>query len=285
MKLDNRAYYIAEIGINHNGDLDLALKMIDAAKAAGADCVKFQKRNPDVCVPEEQKNKPRKFLGEDMTYLEYKKKIEFEAREYDIINEHCKKIGIDWTASVWDVDSVWFMSTYKFDIPFIKVPSACITDLSLLRTINHVMPDVPVFFSTGMSTQDEVDQALDILDNVAGIMICNSSYPCKNNEIDLNVLKTYKLAFSPLIAIGYSGHEEGYLPSLTAVAMDADIIERHFTIDKTMEGTDQKASLEPEEFGKMVKYGNEIKAIQGGYSLHIYPAEKDAMAKLRNRTS
>ena len=96
MKVDNRAYYIAEIGINHNGDLDLALKMIDAAKAAGADCVKFQKRNPDVCVPEEQKNKPRKFLGKDMTYLEYKKKIEFGAREYDIINEHCKKIGIDW---------------------------------------------------------------------------------------------------------------------------------------------------------------------------------------------
>ena len=286
MILDKSVYYIAEIGINHNGSLSLACDMIRQAKWAGADCVKFQKRNPDVCVPEDQKNKPRTFLGKEMTYLEYKKEIEFNENDYDTINHFCKSIGIEWTASVWDADSVRFMVKYANDIPFIKIPSACITDLELLDVINEELPDVPVIFSTGMSTQDQVDEALARLDNVAGIMICNSSYPCRYDQLDLNVLKTYKLAFSPLLSIGYSGHEEGYLPSLTAIAMDADIIERHFTLDKNMEGTDQKASLDVNEFAALVQHGNMIKEMQGGYSLHIYPEEEAVMAKLRkNRTS
>lgn len=271
-------YIIAEIGINHNGDIETALEMIKAAKDAGATCVKFQKRNPDVCVPEDQKNKPKTFLGEEMTYLKYKKKIEFGKEEYDRINALCKELHIDWTASVWDVDSVNFMLWYKNDIPFIKIPSALITDMELLKAVDAT--GIPILMSNGMSSQEQVDKAISSLTHLSGLMHCNSSYPCNPKELDLNVIKTYKTIY-PGLTIGYSGHEIGYFPTCLAVAAGAQIIERHFTLDNNMEGTDQKASLDKKHFEIMCKDIQGIEEIMGGYLPKVYPAEQEVAKKLR----
>lgn len=271
-------YIIAEIGINHNGNIETALEMIKAAKDAGATCVKFQKRNPDVCVPEDQKNKPKTFLGKEMTYLEYKKKIEFGKEEYDRINALCKELHIDWTASVWDIDSVNFMLWYKNDIPFIKIPSALITDIELLKAVDAT--GIPILMSNGMSSQEQIDKAISSLTHLSGLMHCNSSYPCDPKELDLNVIKTYKTIY-PSLTIGYSGHEEGYFPTCLAVAAGAQIIERHFTLDNEMEGTDQKASLDVNTFTLMCKDVQNIEKIMGNYIPSVYPAETLIAKKLR----
>lgn len=271
-------YVIGEIGINHNGDINLALQMINIAKQAGCNCVKFQKRNPDVCVPEDQKNKPRTFLGEEMTYLEYKKKLEFGKEEYDMINEYCHQLDIQWTASVWDVDSVEFMKQYINDIPFIKIPSACITDMELLDAVNEM--GIDVIMSNGMSTQEEVDCAIHKLDHLIGLLHCNSSYPCEYNELDLRVIQLYRTIY-PELAIGYSGHEIGYMPTLIAYSLGATVIERHITIDKTIEGTDQQASLEPTELAEMIDGLSLIDEMLGNMTLHVYPSEEKVKEKLR----
>lgn len=271
-------YIIAEIGINHNGSLETALQMIQAAYEAGADCVKFQKRNPDKCVPENQKSKIRIFQGKEMTYLDYKKAIEFEEKEYDIINKYCKDLGIAWTASVWDVDSVLFMKKYLNDIPFIKIPSACITDFDLLNAVNDL--DIPVIISDGMSTFEEINKAINYLFNLQGILHCNSSYPSQNNELDLNVIKTYNTMYTDYI-IGYSGHEIGYFPTLIAIAVGAKIVERHFTLDNNMEGTDQKSSLNPVDFKQMVLDISNVEDILGEYLPNVYPQEQEIKNKLR----
>ena len=252
--------------------------MIKAAKEAGANCVKFQKRNPDKCVPENQKNLPRKFLGQEMTYLEYKKKIEFDEEDYDKINDYCNQIGIQWTASVWDIDSFNFMKKYFNNIPFIKIPSACITDLELLNEIAKTI--IPVIMSNGMSTQKEVDVAIKHLPNLIGLMHCNSSYPANENELDLNVIKEYIKKY-PQLKIGYSGHEEGYFPTLIASSLGINLIERHFTLDNELEGTDQKASLEPDDFKEMIEQIYRIQIILGNNKLKIYPNEQKIKNKLR----
>lgn len=271
-------YIIAEIGINHNGNIETALEMIKAAKDAGASCVKFQKRNPDICVPEDQKNKSKTFLGEEMTYLEYKKKIEFGKDEYDRINALCKELHIDWTASVWDIDSVNFILWYKNDIPFIKIPSALITDIELLKAVDAT--GIPILMSNGMSSQEQIDKAISSLTHLSGLMHCNSSYPCNPKELDLNVIKTYKTIY-PNLTIGYSGHEEGYFPTCLAVAAGAQIIERHFTLDNEMEGTDQKASLDVNTFTLMCKDVQNIEKIMGNYIPSVYPSEALIAKKLR----
>ena len=271
-------YIIAEIGINHNGNIETALDMIKAAKEAGANCVKFQKRNPDLCVPEDQKNKPKTFLGEEMTYLEYKKRLEFGKEEYDQINAFCKELQIAWTASVWDVDSVNFMLWYKNDIPFIKIPSALITDKTLLKAIDQI--EIPILLSNGMSTQEQIDEAIQSIDHLFGIMHCNSSYPADPLELDLNVIKTYKTIY-PNLMIGYSGHEEGYFPTCLAAAAGAQIIERHFTLDNEMEGTDQKASLDVQAFGTMCQDLQSIELTMGSYFPKVYPSELEVAKKLR----
>ena len=271
-------YIIAEIGINHNGSLETALEMIDAAKEAGANCVKFQKRNPDKCVPEHQKNQPRVFLGEEMTYLEYKKNIEFQKYEYTEIAKHCKEIGMDWTVSVWDLDSVEFMKQFLNDIPFIKIPSALITDLDLLQAVDKL--NIPIIISDGMSTFEEVITSITYLKNLKAILHCNSSYPCDPEELDLNVIHTLKNLFKK-IQIGYSGHEMGYYPTILSVATGAEIIERHFTLDNNMEGTDQKASLNPKDFKDMINEIKNVEKILGGYEIKVYPSEEKVKEKLR----
>ena len=271
-------YIIAEIGINHNGSLETALKMIDAAKEAGADCVKFQKRNPDKCVPEHQKNQPRTFLGEEMTYLEYKKRIEFGTYDYWCISNHCKKIGIDWTVSVWDLDSVEFMKQFINCIPFIKIPSALITDLELIHAVNQL--NIPIVMSDGMSTFEEIIAPLQYFNNITTLLHCNSSYPANPENLDLNAIKTFKTMY-PHLRIGYSGHEIGYFPTVIAVAVGAEVIERHFTLDCNMEGTDQKASLEPQEFKGMVDDIHRTMVVLGNSYPSVYPAEETIKKKLR----
>ena len=272
--------FIGEIGINHNGELYTALQLIQEAKRCGVDVVKFQKRDPDLCVPEYQKNAKRIWKGKEMTYLEYKKSIEFGKTEYDIINQYCQKIGIKWTASVWDLNSIEFMKQYSYDIPFIKIPSACITDIELLQSINDW--GIPVIISDGMSTEQEVINAIYNLDNLIGVLHCNSSYPCSDSELDLNVIKRLKDMY-PTLAIGYSGHEVDTLPSIIAIIKGADIIERHITLDKNMEGTDHKCSLNISELENLISQINRIPTILGSCWINVYDSEKKIRDKLRKK--
>jgi len=235
-------YLIAEIGINHNGDLQIAKKLIDAAFACSWDCVKFQKRFPDICVPESIKYEKRDTPWGRLTYLEYRKKMEFGKEEYDYINNYCKEKPIDWTASVWDLESLEFIMQYP--VPFIKIPSALITDLTLVK--EAAKTGKPVYLSTGMSTMDEVIQAVEILEKYAKkyiLLHTNSSYPSPYNEINLKIIRTLQGYFG--CEVGYSGHEEGLEPTVAAVVYGATVIERHITIDHNLWGSGHKASLEP----------------------------------------
>ena len=270
---------IGEIGINHNGSIKTALKLIRECKKAGVDVVKFQKRTPDISVPSEQKNILRDTPWGQMTYLEYKKKIEFDKKQYNAIDKFCKKIGIKWTASVWDLDSFHFINSY--DVPFIKVPSALITDGKLLGEIKTFSKS-PVIISGGMSNTEELDRAVHSLSGkIYSILHCNSSYPCEHNEIDIRVINTLKQQY-PALKIGYSGHEKDLLPTIVAVSVGAEIIERHITIDRTMWGTDQQASLEILELVELIKIIRNVETILGKPNLTVYPSELAVMKKLRN---
>ena len=214
------SYIIAEIGINHNGDINIAKQLIDVAKKAGCNAVKFQKRNPDVCVPENQKKIMRETPWGYITYLDYKYKVEFEKEEYDIINKHCNKVDIHWFASPWDVDSVKFLSQY--DIPALKVPSASLNDIELLTAMKDT--GIPIIISTGMSTQNEVDEAINFLSRVdLAVLHCVSTYPTPASELNLNVIKTFQSKYPNLI-IGYLGHETGLSTTYAAVALGAKIV-------------------------------------------------------------
>ena len=252
-------YIIAEIGINHNGDIEIAKKLIDVAVEAGCDAVKFQKRNPDVCVPEHQKNIMRETPWGYITYLDYKYKIEFDKKEYDIINEYCNKKNIHWFVSCWDIDSVNFITSY--DTPCIKVASASITEKELLQHIRNT--EIPAILSTGMSTLEEVKEAVEIFSNKEiGLLHSVSTYPADINELNLNVIRTYKDLF-PDAVIGYSGHEVGLSPTYASVAVGAKIIERHFTLDREMEGPDHAASLDKNQFKDLVLGIREIEHAMG----------------------
>ena len=272
-------YIIAEIGINHNGDIAKAGEMISKAKLAGANCVKFQKRTPDICVPEQQKSVMRETPWGNMTYLDYKKKIEFGKKEYDQINTYCKEVGIEWTASVWDIPSLEFMQQYN--VPFIKIPSALITDIPLVEAIAATKHNV--IMSTGMSNMDEIRKAGEILwNNLTGILLCNSSYPAEENELDIRALDMLnKYFYMPRHKVGNSGQEKNVFPSLIAVARGAEIIERHVTLDNNMWGTDQKASLNMSNFGYMIDMIRKTEIILGDTEIKIYPGEQKAKDRLR----
>jgi len=274
---DGPSYIIAEIGINHNGDINIAKKLIDVAKKAGCDAVKFQKRNPEVCVPEKQKKIMRETPWGYITYLDYKYKVEFEQEEYDIINEYCKKVGIHWFASPWDVDSVKFLSQY--DIPALKVPSASLNDRELLTAMKET--EIPIILSTGMSTQDEVDAAINLLEGAnLGVLHCVSTYPTPTSELNLNVLKTYQSQYPNLI-IGYSGHETGLSTTYAAVALGAKIVERHITLDRSMWGTDHSASIEPHGLKTLVSNIRDIESAMGDGIKIVTPGEIPIREKLR----
>jgi len=272
-------YLIAEIGINHNGDLQIAKKLIDAAWASGWDCAKFQKRTPDICVPENQKNVMRQTPWGEMTYLEYKKRIEFEKPEYDYIDGYCREKPVDWTASVWDMPSLEFL--LRYGVPFIKVPSAKITDRALLE--ESARAGRPLFVSTGMSMLEEIDAAVDIVEKYLSknyvLFHCNSTYPAKLDELNMQMIKTLKDRYDCLV--GYSGHEEELMPATLAPVYGACCIERHITLDRRMWGTDQAASIEVRGMSFLSGRVHEVKLIAGDGMKTIYPGEEKMREKLR----
>lgn len=235
-------YFIAEIGINHNGDINVAKRLIDAAFAIGWDCVKFQKRTPDIAVPETQKNVIRSTPWGDMTYLEYKKHIEFEKQEYDYIDSYCKEKPIMWTASPWDIPSLEFI--LKYDIPFIKLASATNGNEELIKAA--CKSGKPILMSTGMCTQEELDKSVSLLEDYSNgdyaLLHTNSVYPAPIDELNLRYITSLKKRYN--CVVGYSGHEQNLEPTVAAVTLGASIIERHITLSHNMWGTDQKASLE-----------------------------------------
>ena len=273
-----KPYFIGEIGINHNGNTQITKRLIDAANACQWDCVKFQKRNPDVCVPEHQKSIMRDTPWGRMSYLDYKYKVEFGKKEYDMIDKYSKEKPIDWTASVWDLDSLNFMRQY--DVPFLKIPSALITNTELL--VETAKTKIPLVISTGMSTLEEIDNAVNlIMKNGVNpiIMHCNSSYPTPKKELNLRVIETLKKRYGT--EIGYSGHEEDLEPTVIAVSLGAKLIERHITISHDMWGTDQKSSLEVIAMDMLRKRCMEVEDMLGSYDKVVTPSELPIRKKLR----
>ena len=273
-------YIIAEIGINHNGSLDIAKKLIDIAEVAGCHAVKFQKRNPDVCVPEHQKNIMRETPWGKMTYLEYKYKVEFGKEEYDEIDSYCNNKGITWSASPWDLDSLKFLNQYN--VPFIKIPSALLTNIQLVS--ETAITDKKVILSTGMSTIEEIDAAVSAI-KVANnncefaLLHCNSSYPAPYEDLNLTCIKTLKDRYK--CEVGYSGHEFGLTTSISSICLGATIIERHITLDRTMWGTDQMCSVEPQGLIKLVRGINELNLALGDGVKRVTATEIPIRNKLR----
>ena len=272
-------YFIGEIGINHNGDLQIAKKLIDAIFACNWDCAKFQKRNPDVAVPEKQKSVIRDTPWGRISYIEYKYKVEFGQKEYKYIDKYCKEKPVDWTASVWDIDSLNFLT--QFDIPFIKIPSAKITNDELI--IESAKTQIPLCISTGMSTVEEIDKAVNLAKKYGKppvVMHCNSSYPTPHDEINLNIIP-FLAGRYPDCIIGYSGHEKGLEPTVIAIALGAKVIERHITLSHDMWGTDQESSLEVLAMDMLKKRSKDVSAILGSYKKTITKSEIPIRSKLR----
>jgi len=267
---------IAEIGINHNGSVQLAKDLIDIATLAGCDYVKFQKRDPDICVPDSQKEKRRDTPWGEMSYLDYKKKIEFEDAEYIEISKYCQSKNIQWFASVWDIPSCHFMSKYANTA---KIPSALITDLELCKTAREIFQTLII--STGMSTQEEIDKCIEVC-NPDVIMHTNSTYPSPLPELNLNYIHTLS-SQNPSKDIGYSGHEYGLVTTFATVPMGVTWIERHITLDRTMWGSDHLASLEPQGITKLVKGIRDIERALGPINSErvLYPSELSKRSSLR----
>ena len=270
-------FIIAEIGINHNGDIETAKKLINVAHFCGCNAVKFQKRTVDKVYTKEELSIPRDSIF-GKTNGDLKRGLEFDYEEYKIINEYCKELKMPWFASCWDVDSVDFIE--QFDICAHKISSACLTDIELLKKIKST--NKPVLLSTGMSTIDEIDKAVDILgtDNLI-IYHCTSTYPTSNNEINLNAIPMLKERYN--CPIGFSGHERGIFPSSAAVILGACSVERHITLDRTMWGSDQAASLEPEGLRKLVRDIRNVKDILGDGIKVVYESELPIRKKLRRK--
>lgn len=272
------AYIIAEIGINHNGSVDIAKLMIDGAVLAGADCVKFQKRTPELCVPRDQWDIERETPWGRMTYIDYRHKVEFDVNDYREIDRYCRTRGIDWTVSCWDEGAVAFMDE-NFDVPFYKAASASLTDHDLLRAMQA--SGKVLIISTGMSTMDEISDAVDVLDQSKLLVAhATSAYPCRVEELNMRMIKTLRGLY-PNIPIGYSGHETGLATTYAAVAMGASFIERHITLDRAMWGTDQAASVEIGGLQRLVKDIRDIEAAMGDGVKRVYDSERGVLAKLR----
>jgi N-acetylneuraminate synthase len=269
-------YVIAEIGINHNGDVQVAKDLIKAAHDAHVDAVKFQKRTPEICVPDAQKGQMRDTPWGYISYLDYRYKVEFGQKEYEEIDAYCRSLGIDWLASSWDVPSLEFIDA--FNPPAHKVPSALLTDHNLLRAIKAT--GRPVILSTGMSTMEEIEAAVELLE-LDNLLICHttSSYPCPPEELNLEMIRTLKDKFQ--CPIGYSGHEVGLVTTAVAVAMGACMVERHVTLDRAMWGSDQAASVEPQGVRTLVKYIRVTEKSLGDGQKKVYDSEQSSIKKLR----
>jgi N-acetylneuraminate synthase len=270
-------YIIAEIGINHNGSLDIAKRLIDEAVTAGCDAVKFQKRTPELCTPKDQWHLERDTPWGRMTYINYRHMIELGFDEYSEIDTHCKAKGIDWFVSCWDEDSVDFME--QFDPGVYKFASASLTDHALIENVKRT--GKPFILSTGMSTMDEIRGAVDKFgtDNLL-IAHSTSAYPCPPQELNLRMIETLS-DWYPDTPIGYSGHETGLATTIAAVAMGACFVERHFTLDRAMWGSDQAASVEPQGMQKLVRDIRDVEQSLGDGIKRVYDSELGAMKRLR----
>ena len=276
---DSRPFMIAEIGINHNGDMQVAKKLIDAAFATGWSSVKFQKRTPDISVPMEQRDKMRDTPWGRMTYLDYKRHIEFGKEEYDYIDAYCREKPIMWSASPWDEPSLAFL--LKYDIPYIKIASATITNDDLVK--KAAQSGKPLLVSTGMSTLEEIDRVVELLETIGGgnyvLMHTNSDYPTPLRDINLKRMETLKERYHCLV--GYSGHEETVEPTVIAACVGAKIIERHVTLSHDMWGTDQKASLSIHAMSMLMERVKAIPVMMGDGLFHMSNGELKVREKLR----
>ena len=270
------AYVVAEIGLNHNGSIDIAKQLIDAAVLAGCDAVKFQKRTPEVCVPAGQRDVLRETPWGLITYLEYRYKVELGEGDYAEIDRHCKTRNIAWFASCWDEASVDFVEQFK--PPCYKVASASLTDDNLLRRYRKT--GQPLIVSTGMSTVDQIDHAVEVLGRQDLVLLhATSTYPSNLEELNLRVIPRMIERYG--VPIGYSGHEVGLYTTLAAVVLGACVVERHITLDRAMWGSDQAASVEPQGFARLVK---DIRAVEAGLGdgvKRVYESEIPVMRKLR----
>ncbi len=269
-------YVIAEIGINHNGSLETAKKLIDAAIESGCDAVKFQKRTIDVVYTAEELAKPRENpFGP--TNGDLKRGLEFNVDQYSEIDRYCKEKNITWFASCWDEASVDFIA--KFDPPCFKIASACLTDKKLLQ--HHRQYKKPIILSTGMADMKLIEQAVDVLGRKQLVLLhCTSTYPSRPDELNLKGIATLSDKFAD-IPIGYSGHEVGLSTTVAAIVMGACVVERHITLDRAMWGSDQAASIEPQGFKRMVRDIRTIESAMGDGVIKIYESEKPIIQKLR----
>lgn len=274
---ESPCFIIAEIGINHNGSVEIAKKLIDGAVFSGCDAVKFQKRTPEICVPKDQWNIERDTPWGRMTYIDYRHRMEFTAEQYKEITEYALSKGIVWFASCWDEEAVDFME--QFNPSLYKIASACITDKPLL--LKHKALNKPIIISTGMSTMEEIEGAIETLgtDNLL-IAHATSTYPCKPEELNLKMIQTLMNKF-PGVPIGYSGHEVGLAPTWAAVALGSCFVERHITLDRAMWGTDQAASVEVGGFMKLVTNIRDIEQSLGDGVKRVYESEMSSRKKLR----
>jgi N-acetylneuraminate synthase len=270
-------FVIGEIGINHNGNVDIAKRIIAGAKHAGCDAVKFQKRTPEICTPKDQWNIERDTPWGRMTYIDYRHKVEFGKNEYAEIDQYCKEVGMMWFASCWDEEAVDFIE--QFNPQLYKTASASLTDFSLLE--KHKKLNKPVMISTGMSTMEQIEKAVSFMDK-DNLMIAHatSAYPCKNEELNLKMIETLKMKY-PEIPIGYSGHEVGLAPTWAAVALGACFVERHITLDRAMWGTDQAASVEVGGMERLVGNIRDIEVALGDGIKKVYDSELGQIKKLR----
>lgn len=274
-------YLISEIGINHNGDINIAKKLIDATNATGWNCAKFQKRNPDVCVPEHQKNVMRDTPWGNMKYIDYKYKVEFEKKEYDIINNSCNDKGLEWSASVWDYDSLDFLLNNYSNIPFIKIPSAINGSYDFL--VDACKTNLPILVSLGMADLKECDKIVNLLNNHSSefcVMHTNSAYPAPNDQLNLSLIPFFIERYN--CPVGYSGHEIDLEPSVIAATLGANVIERHVTLDHSMWGSDHKCSLEVHAMDLLRKRIISAREALGKPEKIVFEAEAPKIQSLKN---
>ena len=269
-------YVIGEIGLNHNGDVEIAKRLIDVAAVAGVQAVKFQKRTPEISTPEHMKQVPRETPWGTMTYLEYRYRVEFDRDQYAEIGAYADSRGLDWYASPWDEPAVDFLE--DLDVVAHKVASASVTDLGLLRRLRET--GKPIILSTGMSTIEQIDRAVEVLGTDNLVMLhATSTYPLPAEEANLLMIPTLKERYG--VPIGYSGHEPGLQISLAAVAMGAVAVERHITLDRAMWGSDHAASLEPHGLMSLVRDIRIIGTARGDGVKRVFPGELAPLSKLR----
>jgi N-acetylneuraminate synthase len=269
-------FVVAEIGINHNGDVALAKRLIAAAVSSGAQAVKFQKRTPELSVPPAQRDVPRETPWGLITYGEYRERLELGRAEYAEIDAFCRSMGVPWFASCWDEESVEFLE--QFDPPCYKIASACLTDDALLEHMRA--KGRPIILSTGMSSLEQIDHAVDVLGTDDLVLLhCTSTYPSAIDELNLRAIGTLAERYD--VPVGYSGHEVGLPTSVAAAALGACMVERHITLDRAMWGSDQAASVEPQGFARLVR---DIRAVEAALSdgvKRVYESELPVLEKLR----